>query len=65
MITIEFESGDINGDCVLRMVMGDEEIGRFDHHNQDSLAVCMRRAADAVELSEWAEKVLRDDPKGG
>lgn len=65
MISIEFESGDIHGACILRVVMGEEEICRFDYHNQDSLAICMRKAADAVELSEWAEKVLRDDPKGG
>ncbi len=65
MISIEYESGDINGACVMRVLMGEEEICRFEHHNQDSLTACMRRAADAVELSQWAEKVLRDDPKGG
>ncbi|MEJ2056790.1 MAG: hypothetical protein P8X39_02990 [Desulfofustis sp.] len=65
MISIEFDSGDMDGACIMRVVMGDEEICRFEYHNQDSLTVCMRKAADAVELSQWAEKVLRDDSKGG
>ena len=65
MISIEYDSGDIKGACIMRVVMGDEEICRFEYHSQDSLTVCMRKAADAVELSQWAEKVLRDDSKGG
>jgi hypothetical protein len=31
----------------------------------DGLADCLQKAADAVELSEWADFVLLDEPKGG
>jgi hypothetical protein len=49
----------------MKVMLDDLLICKFDHHNPDGLAACVRRAADAVELSEWAEKVLRDDAKGG
>ena len=49
----------------MKVMFDDLLICKFEHHNPDGLAACVRRAADAVELSEWAEKVLRDDAKGG
>lgn len=64
-INIEVESGELSGSCTMKVMLDDLLICRFDHHNPDGLAVCMRKAADAVELSQWAEKVLRDDAKGG
>ncbi|MGI9536356.1 MAG: hypothetical protein ACR2PB_04755 [Desulfocapsaceae bacterium] len=64
-ITIEIERGEIKGSCTMKVMLDDLLICRFEHHNPDGIAVCVRRAADAIELSEWAEKVLRDDAKGG
>lgn len=64
-ISIEFEKGELGGVCTMKVMLDDLLICKFDHHNPDGLAACVRRAADAVELSEWAEKVLRDDAKGG
>ena len=64
-ISIEFERGELKGACTMKVMLDDLLICKFEHHNPDGLAVCVRRAADAVELSEWAEKVLRDDAKGG
>jgi hypothetical protein len=64
-ISIEFEKGELGGVCTMKVMLDDLLVCKFDHHNPDGLAACVRRAADAVELSEWAEKVLRDDAKGG
>ena len=64
-ISIEFEGGELGGTCTMKVMLDDLLICKFDHHNPDGLAACVRRAADAIELSEWAEKVLRDDSKGG
>lgn len=64
-INIMVESGELSGSCTMNVMLDDLLICRFDHHNPDGLAVLMRKAADAVEISEWAEKALRDDSKGG
>lgn len=64
-ISIEFEGGELKGACTMKVMLDDLLICKFEHHNPDGLAACVRRAADAVELSEWAERVLRDDAKGG
>ena len=64
-ISIELEKGELKGSCTMKVMMDDLLICRFKHHNPDGIAVCVRKAAEAVELSEWAEKVLRDDAKGG
>ena len=65
IISIEMEGGELKGACTMKVMLDDVLICKFEHHNPDGLAACVRRAADAVELSEWAEKVLRDDAKGG
>ncbi len=59
------KGGELKGACTMKVMLDDLLICKFEHHNPDGLAVCVRRAADAVELSEWAETVLRDDAKGG
>lgn len=64
-ISIEFEGGELKGICTMKVMLDELLICKFEHHNPDGLAACVRRAADAVELSEWAEKMLRDDAKGG
>ena len=38
---------------------------RFKLEKREGLADCLQRAADAVELSEWADYVIMDDSKGG
>jgi hypothetical protein len=43
----------------------DEIICKFEHYRPDGLSECFQKAADAIELSEWADRVLRDDAKGG
>ena len=64
-ISIEIEQGELKGSCTMKVMLDELLICRFEHHNPDGIAVCVRKAADAIELSEWAEKVLRDDAKGG
>lgn len=65
MITIRYESGDPRGDCTYEILFKDEMICKFEHHRPDGLYKCLQKAADAVELSEWADRVLMDDAKGG
>ena len=41
-------------------------ICRFEHDQKDGrLADFLQKAADAVELSEWADYVIMEDSKGG
>ena len=65
MISIIFESGDPEGKSVYQLTLNDQTICKFGHHPPDGLADCLRKAADAVELSDWAKTVLRTDAKGG
>ena len=65
MITIEpTDEGNLQSD-VYTVKLGKQSICRFEHDKFDGLAICLQRAADAVELSEWAEYVLMADSKGG
>jgi len=65
MITIRYDSGDPHGDCTYQIKFKDEIICKFEHYGPDGLSECLQKAAAAVELSEWADRVLRDDAKGG
>jgi hypothetical protein len=65
MISISYESGESNETCVYKIHLENSFICKFDHHNPDGLAECLHRAADAVELSDWAEAVMKTDAKGG
>jgi len=65
MISIIIESEDPGGKSVYQMMFDNQLICKFGHHSPDGLAKCLRKAADAVELSDWAKNVLRTDAKGG
>ena len=65
MIRITNEGGDIKGICTYRVQVGKQHICKFEHNRLDGLADCLQKAAAAVELSEWADFVLLDEPKGG
>ncbi|MFT5730885.1 MAG: hypothetical protein ACI8PB_005075 [Desulforhopalus sp.] len=65
MIRITNEGGDIEGICIYRVQVGKQHICKFEHNRLDGLADCLQKAAEAVELSEWANFVLVDEIKGG
>lgn len=65
MISIVYESGDIHGTCTYRVQLDTQLICKFECDNLEGLARCLHQAADAVELSEWAEVVIIDEIKGG
>ena len=52
-------------ECIFRVQIGQQLICKFDHNKLDGLSVCLQKAADAVEQSEWADLVLLDEQKGG
>ena len=65
MIRIINDGGDMQGVCIYRIQVGKQHICKFEHNRLDGLADCLQKAADAVELSEWADFVLLDETKGG
>ncbi len=65
MINIINEGEDTQGTSIYRIQVGKQHICIFKHNRRDGLADCLHKAADAVELSEWADFVLIDDIKGG
>lgn len=65
MIKIVNNGGDEQGICVYRIQIDNQHICEFKHNRHDGLADCLQKAADAVELSEWADYVLLYDMKGG
>ena len=65
MIHISYDSGDADKTCVYKIHIDKSFVCKFEHHNPDGLAECLHKAADAVDLSEWAEFVLKTDAKGG
>lgn len=65
MISIINDGGDRQGICVYRIQVDKHHICKFEHNRMDGLADCLQKAADAVELSEWADFVLLEEPKGG
>lgn len=65
MIKIEFDSEEANDVCISRILIDRLVVCTFNHQNSDGIAICLRKAADAIELSDWAERTIRDDAKGG
>ena len=65
MIKIINDGGDPHGICEYRIQVEDMHICRFKHNRLDGLADCLKKAAEAVELSEWADYVLFHETKGG
>ena len=65
MITVSQADKDIHGPNIFTVMLGSQQICRFDHDKLEGLADCLHKAADAVEQSDWAEYVMMDDSKGG
>jgi hypothetical protein len=65
MIAIRYDTGDIQESCTYRLQIDKQLVCKFEHNRVDGLADCLQKAADAVELSEWAEYILMNDAKGG
>ena len=51
--------------CLYRIEVNGHFVCRFELECVDNVINCLREAADAVELSEWAEQVMVSDAKGG
>lgn len=65
MMTINKADEDTHGPNIYSVLLGSQLVCRFEHDKLHGLADCLQRAADAVELSDWAEYVIMDDSKGG
>ncbi len=65
MIRIINDGENTQGACIYRIQINKQHICKFEHNRLEGLAVCLQKAADAVELSEWADFVLLDEIKGG
>ena len=65
MIRIIKDGEDIHGTCLYRVQIDKHHICKFEHNRLNGLADCLQKAADAVELSEWADFVLLEEIKGG
>jgi len=65
MIRLINDGKNMEGTHTYRVQAGKQHICRFEHDRKDGLADCLQKAADAVELSEWADFIVRDDAKGG
>ena len=65
MINISYESGQADNTCVFKIHIEELFVCKFEHFSPDGLAECLHKAADAVELSEWADFILKNDAKGG
>jgi len=65
VIKILNDGGNEQGICIYRIQIDKQHICEFEHNRLDGLAVCLQKATDAVELSEWVDYVLMDGIKGG
>jgi len=65
MITINQVDEATHGPSIYSVMLGSQLICKFEHEHRQGLAECLQSAADAVELSEWADYVLMEDSKGG
>jgi hypothetical protein len=65
MISIRYESGNVQGKGTYRVQINKEFICRFEHNLSEGPAECLQRAAEAIELNEWAEFEIMNDSKGG
>ena len=65
MIRIIEDSTGFQEISIYRIQVDKHHICKFEHSQLNGLADCLQKAADAVELSEWADFVLLEDIKGG
>jgi hypothetical protein len=49
---------------IYRVLIDSQHICKFEHYRLKGLADCLQKAADTVELSEWADFVLLDESGG-
>lgn len=65
MIKIKYISKDSHEKYLLEITIKGEIACQFEHFNSDGWAICLRKAADAIDLNDWAEDILLNDSKGG
>ena len=65
MIRIIEDRIDAQEISIYRIQVNKHHICKFEHNRLKGLADCLQKAADAVELSEWADYVLLEEIKGG
>ena len=65
MITIRSESSNSHGKCTYRLQIKKKLICKFEHNSFEGPAECLQKAADAMQLNEWAELEIMNDSKGG
>jgi hypothetical protein len=65
MITIRYESGDVQGNCTYLVEINKSPICKFEHNSLEGPAECLKKAAHAMELNEWAAFEIMNDSKGG
>jgi len=65
MITIKYENGDGQGNCTYRVQINKSLICKFAHNPTEGPAECLKKAAEAMELNEWAEFEIMNDSMGG
>lgn len=65
MIRIIYENNDDSEIAEYRVHFRDLHICNFQHNRYKGLADCLQKAAEAVELTEWADKAMLHDIKGG
>lgn len=65
MITIRYESSDAHGNGTYRLQVNKTIICNFEHNLSDGPADCLQKAADALELNDWADFEIMNDSKGG
>ncbi len=65
MITIRNESSDVQGNCTYLVEINKFLICKFEHNSSEGPAECLKKAAHAMELNQWAEFEIMNDSKGG
>ena len=65
MIRINYIKQDYKEKYLFEIIIKGEIICKFEHFHSDGWAVCLRNASDAIDLNDWAEDSLINDPKGG
>ena len=65
MIRIIEDRVDSQEISIYRIQVNKHHICKFEHNRLKGLADCLQKAADAVELSEWADYVVLEEIKGG
>ena len=65
MITILLRNDSSDDESHLRVQVDQQVVCDFVQPKSGNLAECLRKAADAVEMSDWVDEVLKSDIRGG